>query len=128
MVGLLVSPTTCFSRRSASSAPVAIRSREMSSSHTATPAADTSPSLSVIVFPFSVARGGTGDRADPGERRARRRHHVVRREAELLEQHLVRGAGAVVLDAHRLAVVAQQVPPGHRDARLHADPDAYVVD
>src|SRR5437764_451682 len=122
MVGLLVTPTTCFSRRSASNPPVASRCREMSSSHTATPAADSSASLSVIAFPLLVARGGTGDRADPGERRAGRRHRMVRREAELLEQHLVRRARAVVLDAHRLAEVADQVAPGHRDARLDADP------
>src|SRR2546430_17590570 len=98
MVGLLVSPTTCFSRRSASSPPVARRAREISSSHTATPAAESSANRSVIVFLLSVARCATGDGADPGQRGPRRRDDMVRRETELLEQHLVRRARPVVLD------------------------------
>ena len=49
IVGLVVTPTTCFSRRSWSSPPELSRTREMSSSQTATPAALSSPSLSVVM-------------------------------------------------------------------------------
>ena len=48
MVGFVVTPTTCCSRRILSSEPLCRRTRERSSSHTATPAAESSASLSVI--------------------------------------------------------------------------------
>src|SRR5882672_6260666 len=117
MVGLLVTPTTCWSSRSLARPPVMRRPREMSSSHTATPAADSSASRSVMssaprnTLPdkryaslpvVSAARGGTGDDAGLGERRVRRGDHPVRREAELLEQHLVRRGRPVVFNAHAL--------------------------
>ena len=47
LAGLVVTPATCFSRRSWSSPPELSRTRERSSSQTATPAAVRSPSLSV---------------------------------------------------------------------------------
>lgn len=48
IVGLVVTPATCFSRRSWSSPPELKRTRERSSSQTATPAAVSSFSLSVM--------------------------------------------------------------------------------
>src|SRR3954447_16049189 len=109
MVGFEVTPTTCWSRRSASSPPLCSRPREMSSSQMETPAAESSANLSVmscLLWPVnSVTRGRPGDQSDLGQRGAGRGDHVVGGEAELLEQHLVRRAGPVVLQAHALAGV-----------------------
>src|SRR3954454_16251862 len=101
MLGLVVTPTTCCSRRSLSSPPDVSRTRERSSSHTATPCAESSASLSVIAY-LSIPGRVTGDLADLGQGGVGLGHHVVRGEAELLEKNLGRRAGAVVLDADRL--------------------------
>src|SRR5689334_4155029 len=134
MVGFVVTPTTCCSRRILSSEPLVSRTRERSSSHTATPAADSSASLSVIAYSFfclalrrsrpgsSVAGRVTGDVADLGQGGVGLGHHVVRGEPEVLEQDRGGRAGAVVLDAHRLAGLAEDAVPAHPDARLDGDP------
>src|SRR3954447_3499817 len=106
MLGFVVTPTTCCSRRFLSSEPLVSRTRERSSSHTATPAAESSASLSVIAY-SSVTGRVTGDLADPGQGGVGLGHHVVRGEPEVLEKDLGGRAGAVVLDAHRLAGLAQ---------------------
>src|SRR5690242_17086567 len=109
MVGLEVTPTTCCSRRSLSSPPEVSRWRERSSSQIATPAEASWASRSVIAMHPSVSGGRTRDGADPRQGGVGRGHDPVDGEAELLEQHLVGRAGPVVLQAHALAVVANQI-------------------
>src|SRR5882724_6104209 len=115
MVGLLVTPTTCWSRRSASSPPVLSRPREISSSHTATPAAESSASRSVMTF-SSVTGGGALDAHGAGDRCVGGGDHAIGGEAELFKQDRGRGGGTEVLDTHALAGRADQIPPRHRDA------------
>src|SRR5690349_351100 len=117
MLGLVVTPTTCCSSSIFFSEPVVSRGRERSSSQTATPAAESSASLSVISY-SSVTGRVTGDLADLGQGGVGLCHHVVRGEPELLEEDLRGGAGAVVLDADRLARVAEDAVPAHPDAGL----------
>src|SRR3954467_12326368 len=125
ILGLVVTPTTCCSSRSFCSPPVVSRGRERSSSHTATPWAESSASLSVIATPLlssSVSGRVTGDCADLGQGGVGLGHHVVRGEPELLEQDLGGSARSVVLDADRLAGVADDAVPAHPDAGLDAHP------
>ncbi len=89
------------------------------------PRRTSSASLSVIAFTFSffsVAGRGSRDGADLGERGVRRRDHVVGGEAELLEQHLVRRARPVVLDADAFAGIADEVAPATSRCRPRRSP------
>src|SRR5581483_11941254 len=127
IVGLLVTPTTWFSRRNLSrlvcEPPSISRSREMSSSQIATPAAESSPSRSVLGRSvMSVPCRLALDLERAGKRGPSRGDHVVGGEAELLEQHLIRRARAEVFDADALAVGTDQILPRHGDARLDAHP------
>src|SRR4051794_24660181 len=120
MVGLLVQPTTLYSSISDCRLPVWMRSRERSSSQTATPAAESSASLSFCAMSaflrlrcrLSVAGGvgetpsgrhGTGRDGVAGPRRlhalAGRGHDRLVRQAELLVDLGVGGAGPVVGEA-----------------------------
>src|SRR4029453_16941370 len=116
MLGLVVTPTTCCSRRILSSEPLVSRTRLRSSSHTATPAAESSASLSVIAY-SSIPGLVTGDVADLCQGGVGLGHHVVRGEPELLEEDLGGGAGAVGLDADRLAGLAEEAGPARPGAR-----------
>ena len=92
--------------------PLDSRSRERSSSQTATPAAESSASLSVMRYaPCPSVAGRCEPVMSPtlASDGVGRGDDVVGGEAELLEQDLVGRAGAVVLDADALAGVADEV-------------------
>src|SRR4051794_25221943 len=129
MVGFEVTPTTCWLRRSASSPPLCSRPREMSSSQIETPAAESSANLSVmscLLWPVnSGAGGGSGDLTDLGQRGPGGGDHVIGGEAELLEQHRVRRARPVVLQADALARVPDEIVPRLGDPGLHTDPGLH---
>src|SRR5687768_3040967 len=99
IVGFVVTPTTFQSRISSSRLPLVSRSRDRSSSQIETPAPDSAARFGLLNFltPHSVK--GTACGGDD----------VLRREAELLEQRLVVGRGAEVLDRHDLARVADEI-------------------
>src|SRR6266566_8314858 len=126
IVGLEVTPTTCRSRARAARLPLVSRTRLMSSSQMATPAADSSASASecvvMTVAPLltGVRTCRTGIPSRLGQARHRRGHHVLRGQPEVLVEVLVTRAGAEVLQAHALARVTGERPPAERDARLDA--------
>src|SRR3954462_14509629 len=78
-----------------------------------------------------AARGGHRAGWDGVARRrgfdalARGRDHGLVGETELLVQHRVRGAGAVVGEAYDPARVADELAPAHRDAGLDAHPGPH---
>src|SRR5687768_7526058 len=137
IVGLVVTPTTLDSSTSDCRFPLRMRSRDRSSSHTATPAEESSASFSfcAMTVPFgldfrtgrvvgSAVAGGVeqdsgGIRPDGCARRCRGRRDALARggddglggEAEFLEEHGVGGAGAVVVQADDPAGVADEVAP-----------------
>src|SRR4051794_8215436 len=131
MVGLVVIPTTWRLATRSARLPVSILSRDRSSSQIETPAAESwargSPwEACDITVPsdrewagwpgdWATPSGGRGPDAVLGGADDRRRG-----EPELLEELGVLGAGAVVLDRHAAAGVADQPLPAHRDARLDA--------
>src|SRR4051812_44736238 len=117
MLGLVVTPTTCCSSSIFFSEPLVSRTRERSSSQTATPWAESSASRSVIATPLVTGRV-TGDLADLGQGGVGLCHHVVRGEPELLKEDLGGRAGAVVLDAHGLARISKNAVPAHPNASL----------
>src|SRR3712207_783836 len=162
MVGLVVTPTTLRSSTSDCRFPLRMRSRERSSSQTATPADDSSASFSFCAMsgppgevlerpPFRVPRraceawgkgwslqvagrvgqapggcnraGGDGvPRAGGLDRLAGSGHDGLVGEPELLVQHRVGRAGAVVGEAHDPAGVTDELAPAHGHARLDAHP------
>src|SRR4051812_14120060 len=152
MVGLVVAPTTEYSSTSDWRFPLRMRSRDRSSSQTATPAADSSARFSfcAMFVPFDwvygdvrvgTARGsavaggvvqaavggaGTGrcDGVAGGCLQALPRggDDGLAGQAELLVQHGVGRAGAVVVQADDPAGVADEVAPAHRHGGLDADP------
>src|SRR3954469_11090765 len=146
MVGLVVTPTTEYSSTSDCRLPLRIRSRERSSSQTATPARESSARFSFCAMTsafqdgagFSAVAGGVGEAAGGGDgtgrdgvagvRRldalARRGHDGVVGEAELLVDHAVGGAGPVVGEAHDPPGVADELAPAHGHPGLDADPGA----
>src|SRR3712207_1777138 len=141
MVGFVVTPTTEYSSTSDCRSPVRIRSRERSSSQTATPAWESSARFLFCAMgmrPFGLERGsgarsavagGMGEAAGGRDRPGRHGGAGPRRlqalagggddglvgEAELLVQDAVGGAGAVVGEAHDPARVAHELAPAHRD-------------
>src|SRR6516164_5856045 len=109
IVGLDVTPTTCRSRTRAARLPLVSRSRLMSSSHTATPAADSSARTSDEVMTVCSLLAGRWDRTRIPSRlrhaRSRRGRGLLRRQPEVLVQVLVRRGGTEVLDADVLTGV-----------------------
>src|SRR5688500_19537766 len=135
MVGLVVTPTTEYSSTRDCRFPVRMRSRDRSSSHTATPASESSASClfcAMGVRPFGLIRrwerrssavaGGVGESAGRRDRTggdgvagARRLQALAGGgddglvgEAELLVQGRVGGAGAVVGEPDDPARVADE--------------------
>src|ERR1051326_955061 len=106
----------------------------MSSSQMLTPAAASWPRMSscwsvmAIRSLFRCLAGGSvtwrllPGSGGPNQASARGLHYPFRGQAELLVQDLVGGRGAEVLEAHRLARVADELPPAERHAGLDADP------
>src|SRR3954453_11181618 len=127
MVGFVVTPTRLRSRISSARLPVRSRSRLRSSSQTATPASLSWRRGSVIVCLFSVAgrsvdaggvrwcssvaRRATAGGTDLGQGGVCGGDHALGREAELLVEHVVGRAGAVVLQRDHLAGLADDVAP-----------------
>src|SRR3954451_698325 len=100
MVGFVVTPTTCLSRMSAARVPVTSRSRDRSSSQIETPASLSCFNVSLLMaILVSVAGGRTTCCAHLGQRGVRSRDRTVGGQAELLEQDLVRRAGAEVIQS-----------------------------
>src|SRR3954454_681637 len=148
MLGLVVTPTMLCSSTSDCRLPLRMRSRERSSSQTATPALDSWARFSFWVMSCPSFRGGgsialavAGRVVQPaaGHVRTRRGHggrggglqalpggggDGVAGEPELLVQRRVGGAGAVVVQADDPAGVADEVAPAHRHPGLDADPGA----
>src|SRR4249920_3727426 len=128
MVGLEVTPTTCRSRIRSARFPVASRSRLMSSSHTATPAEESCARTSsgCGVMATAPCRSDTlsilAAPGRPGQTRTGRGCHPLRRDPELLVQHLVVGGGTEVLQADAFAGVTGECPPAQCDARFDTDP------
>src|SRR3954454_22619353 len=148
MVGLVVTPTTLCSSTSDCRLPLRMRSRERSSSQTATPAFDSCARFSfwAIVMPScrfcwvcSAVAGGALEAADgdagAGRRDARRVGRLealagggddgVGGEAELLVELRVARAGAVVVQRDHPAGVPDEVAPAHRHAGLDAHPGPH---
>src|SRR6185312_6020381 len=136
IVGLDVTPTTWRSRIRSARLPVLSRSRLMSSIHTETPAADNFASASLMMIlssgnrsiynNVSAARRRPRDAAHPRHAGVRGRDDAVGGQAELLVNHLVGGARAVVLDAQGLAVVADELAPPHGNGGLDRHPRLHV--
>src|SRR3712207_2846481 len=147
IVGLVVTPTTRWVRDSSARLPVLSRSRDRSSSQTATPASERVSSgvvaravcvlvtvvllcawsswagRSELVAGLARGRGRGGARRGGvprrgGDRLAGRQHHGPGGESELLVERLVGGRRAVVLERDGPAGVADDAVPGHRDAGL----------
>src|SRR3954451_16175494 len=123
IVGLVVTPTTCFSLISSARLPVSIRSRERSSSQMETPASESACRRSVMVPP--VRGGGRTSAGGDVDAVASGIGHRCRGDAELGEDALVVGGGAVVLDRHHPAVVADDLAPALRDAGLDRHPGLH---
>ena len=115
IVGLLVTPTTCWS---------STRSLQV---------AGPQPVTTDVVEPDRDSLGGEigeyvghvefpSGLAGAGEAGVRRGDDVIGGEAELLEQDVALGAGPEVLDADDLAGVADDLAPALRDRGLDADP------
>src|SRR5262249_12671145 len=104
------------------------RSLLMSSSHTATPAADSWPSGSacpdVMDDSSSASLAGPPVLARPGQARLSGLHRPLGGEPELGVQGLVISGFPVVLGADALTSVAHVTAPAERDACLDADPGA----
>src|SRR5687768_4508381 len=150
IVGLVVTPTTEYSSTIDCRLPLCMRSRERSSSQTATPASDSSASFSfcamtgafragwVRTTTGSSVAGGVGETArgrdgagrDGGAGAGRLQalpgsgHDRLVGEAELLVEDGVGGAGPVVGEADDPAGVADELAPAHGDAGLDAHPGA----
>src|SRR5258708_1714189 len=67
----------------------------------------------VLGGPFSVAGAASFDSRDLRQTRMHGSHEPVGRKPELLVENRAGRAGAVVVDAHHLAVVADEVAPAH---------------
>src|SRR4051794_26311734 len=124
IVGLVVTPTTCFSLISSARLPVSIRSRERSSSQMETPASERAWSRSVMVPPVGAwwSRGWRGSVLHAPQAVARGVGHGLTGDAELLVDAGVVGGRAVVLDRDDAAVVAHDLAPALGDAGLDGDP------
>src|SRR4051794_5557004 len=117
IVGLVVTPTTCFSLTRSARLPVSIRSRERSSSQMDTPASARAWSRSLI---GSLLRGGLfGCCVDAVLGGLRDR---LGGDAELRVDPLVRRGGAPVLEADHPSGVADVLPPAEAQAGLDAHP------
>src|SRR3954447_11755040 len=143
MLGLVVTPTTLYSSTSDCRLPLRMRSRDRSSSQTATPALDSCARFSFwamtcplsvfsVGFGFSAVAGGVGEPATgyPGARGGRGtrgggldalaggRHDGVGRHPELLVPHGQGRARAVVVQADDPPGAAHELPPAHRHTGL----------
>src|SRR5687768_2518800 len=118
MDGLVVTPTTERSRTSSARLPERSRSRDRSSSQTATPAADRS--ARALMRGLLVLVGALGP-AQLREGRTRCGDNAFRGEAELLVEHGERRARPEVLEGHALAGVADPLVPALRDRGLDRD-------
>src|SRR5687768_4852605 len=155
IVGLVVTPTTEYSSTSDCRLPLRMRSRDRSSSHTATPAEESSANFSFCAMTGAFRAGSCGlggivraagsavaggvvqdaggvwaDRRDGARRRGGDARvggvdHGLRGEAVLLVEHVVGGAGAVVFETDDLARVADELAPARRDGGLDAHPCAH---
>src|SRR3954454_23652501 len=122
IVGLLVTPTTCFLWTSSCRFPVRSRSRLMSSSQMETPSSDSCANASLISCPLSVPCRSAPDATSALQGGVSSGHNVVRGEPELLEEHVALGARAEVVDRDDFAAVADDLPPTLRDAGFDAHP------
>ena len=116
IVGFVVTPHDVARDDQVGRLPVMMRSRERSSSQMLTPCGDEGAVGVLMSSPLSggSAAAGLACRLDDG----------FGGDAELLEQGLVVGRGAEVLDRDAPALVADDVAPGHGDAGLHRDAGA----
>src|SRR6185437_6723096 len=121
--GLVVTPLTFRVRISSARLPVVIRPRERSSSQMLTPAAvSCSVGVLIVLLGCSVPGCSAVRSADRRDRGARRVHDGVGGDAELLEQGLVVGGGAEVLDGDRTATVSDDAAPGEGYTCFDGDP------
>src|SRR3954466_14222615 len=115
--GLVVTPTTCWSRTRSARLPVSMRSRDRSSSQIETPASESCFRRSVM-FPSLVGAsvGGAPDAV------LGRRGDGLGGDAELLVEAGEVGGRAVVLERDDPPAVAHDLAPALRHPGLHRDP------